>query len=48
MCLNAYRYAWDLALAYETWACKLWQLEDDGIKGDIEGSTIYYTSKSVM
>jgi hypothetical protein len=39
---------WDLALAYEIWAYKLWYLEDDGIKGDIEWSIIHYTSKSVV
>ena len=36
---------WDLALTYETWACKLWYLEDDGTKGDVEGFAIHYTSK---
>ena len=27
---------------------KLWWFEDDGIKRDFEGSTIYYTSKSIV
>ena len=39
---------WDLALTYETQACKLWYLKDDGTKGDVEGSTTHYTSKSVV
>jgi hypothetical protein len=39
---------WNLALTYETWACKLWYLEDNGTKRDVEGSIIYHTSKSVV
>jgi len=39
---------WNLALTYETWACKLWYLEDNGTKRNVEGSTIHYTSKSVV
>jgi len=38
---------WDLALTYETQACKLWYLKDDGTKRDVERSTTHYTSKSV-